>query len=138
VLEELEKKLAEDYHKFTHYLKTGKDKIVNELNKNKKIAGNLKENAEQALEDLKNGSVFTDDEAAQNFKNTLLDALKAAGMTGIFILPGGSIGLIALRKLLKTKEAKQIGIENLLTLTVEAHKDEQEKNIPSTDKDNHQ
>ena len=119
MLKELEDRIAGDYRKLVAGMKKGRQKFRKEMAKNKQIAIGLKDNASEALHDLKSGKVFHDDEAAQNLKNTLGDTLKAVGMTGIFLLPGGSIGLIALRKLLKSKEAKALGIENLLTLTIE-------------------
>ncbi|MFZ5551499.1 MAG: hypothetical protein ACOZCO_00180 [Bacteroidota bacterium] len=115
----MEKFLHPDYKKIGARLKSAKSKMRTEFKKNKEVAVELGHNAQQALHDLQSGKIFTDDEAAKNLKNTLMDSVKAAGMTGIFLLPGGSVGLIALRKLLKSKEAKKIGIENLLTLTVE-------------------
>lgn len=119
MLKELEDKIAGDYKKLVKKVRFGRDKLKVEMAKNKQIAIELKDNAQEALHDLKSGKVFTDDDAAQNLKNTLGDTLKAVGMTGIFLLPGGSIGLIALRKMLRSKEAKALGIENLLTLTIE-------------------
>ncbi len=119
MLKEIEKRISDDYKKIVTKVKSGRAKLKVELAKNKKVAIGLKENAEDALQDLKSGRVFTDDDAAKNLKNTLTDTLKAVGMTGIFILPGGSIGLIALRKMLRSKEAKALGIERLLTLTIE-------------------
>lgn len=116
---DIEKFLHPDYKKIGAKLKRAKSRMRTEFKKNKEVAVDLGHNAQQALQDLQSGKVFTDDEAAKNLKNTLMDSVKAAGMTGIFLLPGGSVGLIALRKLLKSKEAKKIGIENLLTLTVE-------------------
>lgn len=112
-----------------------KKNIRVELQNGKLIAGNLRRNSEKALIDLQSGKVFHDDEAAENFKNTLIDTMKAAGMTGIFLLPGGYIGLVAIRRLLNTKEAKKLGIENLLTLTIEeARKVEEEHNNNSEKK----
>ena len=130
-----DEQVKSDYKKLLEKVKSGRAKIRTELAKNKQIAVGLKENAQDALYDLKSGKVFTDDEAAQNFKNTLSDTLKAVGMTGIFMLPGGSIGLIALRKMLKSKEAKALGIENLLTLTIEeAEKIEASKDVKNDEK----
>ena len=119
MLEDLEKRIVDDYHKVTDKVKESGKKMRVELNKNKKVAKELGANAKKALEDLQSGKVFTDDEAAKNLKNSILDSLKAAGMTGIFMLPGGLIGLVALRKVLKRKEAKMLVIQNLLTLTIE-------------------
>ncbi|HYG52749.1 MAG TPA: hypothetical protein VD905_17720 [Flavobacteriales bacterium] len=136
MLKEIEERISGDYKKLVSKVKTGRSKLKVELAKNKKAAIKLKDNAQDALSDLKSGKVFTDDDAAKNLKNTLTDTLKAVGMTGIFILPGGSIGLIALRKMLRSKEAKALGIENLLTLTIEEAKkleDEEEKKLPGTD-----
>ena len=115
-----------------------KKNIRIELRNGKLIAGNLRRNSEKALIDLQSGKVFHDDEAAENLKNTLIDTMKAAGMTGIFLLPGGYIGLVAIRRLLNTKEAKKLGIENLLTLTIEeARKIEEEKNHNNSEKKNY-
>ncbi|HLP13714.1 MAG TPA: hypothetical protein VK177_17405 [Flavobacteriales bacterium] len=122
MLKEIEERISGDYKKLVSKVKNGRSKLKVELAKNKQTAIKLKDNAQDALGDLKSGKVFTDDEAAKNLKNTLTDTLKAVGMTGIFILPGGSIGLIALRKMLRSKEAKALGIENLLTLTIEEAK----------------
>jgi hypothetical protein len=131
MLKELEERISGDYKKIVSKVKTGRAKLKVELSKNKKAAIALKDNAQDALQDLKTGKVFTDDDAAKNLKNTLTDTLKAVGMTGIFILPGGSIGLIALRKMLRSKEARALGIENLLTLTIEeAEKLEKEEKKP--------
>ena len=123
-----EKKIEGDYNKLVSKVRNGRAKLKLELAKNKKVAIGLKDNAQSALQDLKSGKVFTNDAAAKNLKNTLTDTLKAVGMTGIFILPGGSFGLIALRKMLRSKEAKALGIQKLLTLTIEeAQKLEMEK-----------
>lgn len=128
MLKEIEDRISGDYKKLVSKLKTGKKKLKEEVARNKHIAIELKDNAQEALNDLKSGKVFHDDEAAANLKHTLGDTLKAVGMTGIFMLPGGSIGLIALRKMLRSKEAKALGIENLLTLTIEeAEKHEKEQ-----------
>lgn len=119
MFKEIEERIAADYKKLASKFKTGKKKLREELARNKQVAIELKDNAQEALHDLRSGKVFTDDDAAQNFKNTLGDTLKAVGMTGIFLLPGGSVGLIALRKMLRTNAAKALHIENLLTLTIE-------------------
>ncbi len=130
MLKEIEDRISSDYKKIVSSVRRGRKKLKSELARNKQMAIGLKDNAQDALMDLKSGKIFTDDKAAKNLKNTLTDTLKAVGMTGIFILPGGSIGLIALRKMLKSKEAKALGIENLLTLTIEeAEKLEKEKSI---------
>jgi hypothetical protein len=126
MLEELEKRIVSDYRKLTGFFKKSGKKMKVEFKKSKVVAGELKVNAEHALHDLRTGKVFTDDKAAANLKNTLADSLKVVGMTGIFLLPGGSVGLIALRKLLRSKEAKYLHIENLLTLTIEAAKEQEE------------
>lgn len=126
---DLEKRIVDDYHKVADKVKGSGKKMREEFMKNKKVAHELGGNAKKALEDLQSGKVFTDDEAAKNLKNAVLDSLKAAGMTGIFMLPGGLIGLVALRKVLKRKEAKMLGIQNLLTLTIE----ESEKVVKAED-----
>ena len=134
MLENFEKRISEDYHKIVFKLKRGRKKLKEEIKKNKEIASELRSNAEEALMDLKSGRVFSDDEAAKNLKNTLTDSLKVAGMTGIFILPGGSVGLVALRKLLRSKEAKSMGIEKLLTLTIEEAKKHEREETPEESK----
>lgn len=135
MLEDLEKRIVDDYHKVTEKVK-GSGKMMREsFKKNKVVAKELGHNAKQALEDLQSGKVFTDDEAAKNLKNSVLDSLKAAGMTGIFMLPGGLIGLVALRKVLKRKEAKMLGIQNLLTLTIEESEKAVEEKKPSTEEE---
>lgn len=128
MLEDMEKRIVDDYHKVVDKLKDGNKKMRKEFKKNKKVAKELGFNAKQALDDLQSGKVFVDDEAAKNLKNAVLDSLKAAGMTGIFMLPGGLIGLVAFRKLLKRKEAKMLGIQNLLTLTIEEAEKSNEDN----------
>lgn len=134
MLEDLEKRITNDYHKVAEKVKDGGKKMREEFKKNKKVAKELGGNAKQALEDLQSGKVFVDDEAAKNLKNAVLDSLKAAGMTGIFMLPGGLIGLVALRRVLKRKEAKMLGIQNLLTLTIEeAEKTEEDKEDKKND-----
>lgn len=119
MLKEIEERISADYKKLAARFRTGRKKLKDELARNKHVAIELKDNAQEALHDLRTGKVFTNDEAAQNFKNTLGDTLKAVGMTGIFLLPGGSVGLIALRKMLRSKGAKALHIEKLLTLTIE-------------------
>lgn len=119
MLKEIEARIAADYKKLASMFRSGKKKLREEMARNKHVAIELKDNAQEALHDLRTGKVFTDDAAAQNLKNTLGDTLKAVGMTGIFLLPGGSVGLIALRKMLRSKGAKALHIENLLTLTIE-------------------
>ena len=96
-----------------------KSAFQKEIKKDAKIGKQLGLNAQRALHDLETGRVFTDDDAAENLKNTLLDTLKVAEMAAIFSIPGGAIGLAALIKLLKSKEAKALKIENLLTLSIE-------------------
>lgn len=136
MLEDLEKRIANDYHKVTEKVKDGGKKMREEFKKNKEVAKELGFNAKQALDDLQSGKVFVDDEAAKNLKNAVLDSLKAAGMTGIFMLPGGLIGLVALRKVLKRKEAKMLGIQNLLTLTIEeAEKSKENQTDNKTDEE---
>lgn len=119
MLKEIEERISADYKKLASRFRNGRKKLKEELARNKQVAIGLKDNAQEALHDLRSGKVFHDDEAAQNLKNTLTDTLKAVGMTGIFLLPGGSVGLIALRKMLRSKGAKALHIEKLLTLTIE-------------------
>ncbi len=117
--EDIERNPAEDYLRLKEWFKTGKANLRKEFRRNREVARELGHNAEQALQDLRSGKVRTDKVAARNLRKTLINAVKAAGITGIFVLPGGAFGLLALRRLLKTKEAREWGMENLLTLTVE-------------------
>lgn len=98
-------------------LKELKEKVRKTFQEDKTIAVKLEKNVKRALEDLESGKVFHDDESAENFKNAVTDMAKIVGMTGIFLLPGGAPGLVAIRKLLKSREAEKLGIKNLLTLT---------------------
>lgn len=106
-----------------------KKSLKETFEEDKAIVHELHKNAKRAIEDLESGKVFHDDEAAENLKNAVTDLAKIAGMAGIFALPGGAAGLVALRTLLKSKEAEKLGIKNLLTLTdihiEKLHKDDQ-------------
>jgi hypothetical protein len=94
-----------------------KEKVKKTFNEDKAIAIKLEKNVKRAAEDLESGKVFHDDEAAENLKNSVIDMAKIAGMAGIFVLPGGAAGLVAIRQMLKSREAEKLGIKNLLTLT---------------------
>ena len=131
----METRIGKDFKRLRFRFKKVRKNLGEELRKSKEVAGDLKDNAEKALHDLQSGKVFTDDHAAENLKNTIMDSLKAAGMTGIFLLPGGSVGLVALRKMLKSKEAKKLGITNLLTLTVEESAKAQEEATKAKEKE---
>lgn len=96
-----------------------KEKMRQTFHRDKEIALELKNNSCKALEDLQSGKVFEDDMAAENLRDSLEDVLKVLGMAALFILPGGSIGLIAIRKLLQTDLAAKAHVEKLLTLSVE-------------------
>ncbi len=100
-----------------------KEKMLHTFHQNKEVAIILKNNSCKALNDLKSGEVFSNDMAAENLKQSIEDILKISSMAALFVLPGGSIGLIALRKLLQTDLAAKAHIENLLTLSVEEHSD---------------
>ncbi|MFN3342430.1 MAG: hypothetical protein ACK40M_07020 [Flavobacteriales bacterium] len=132
---DIEKRIIQDLTWIKGKFSLMRKNLSKEFRKSKVVAGDLRHNAEQALTDLRTGKVFTDDQALENLRNTLGDSLKAAGMTGIFILPGGSVGLIALRKMLKSKPAEKLGIENLLTLTVEESRKIEEEKMQKDDGD---
>lgn len=89
----------------------------------------IKKNIQQAIDDLDSGKVFEDDEAAENMKNTLLDLAKIVGQTALFVLPGGSIGIVAIRRFLLTEKAKKMKIHNLLSLSIK--KEEEQNNNKS-------
>ena len=96
-----------------------KANLLQQIEHDKEIVLKLKQNSTIALNDLKSGNVLTDERAAENLRNSIEDLLKVSSMTTLFVLPGGSLGLIALRKLLQTDIAAKAHIEKLLTLSVE-------------------
>jgi len=110
--------LIKDLHVLATKMEHIKQNMLQSLRRDKELATKLKNNSCVALGDLNSGKVFDDDIAAQNFRNSIEDVLKVSGMTALFILPGGSIGLITLRKLLQTDIAAKVHIEKLLTLSV--------------------
>lgn len=113
--EDLKWKLNSKY--VSDHYKEFKEDLKDFAIKNKKIAKKLLINSKDASEDLITGKVFSDDTAALNLKDTLIDITKVLGQGAIFVLPGGSIGLLALRRLLKTKGSEKLGIDKLLTLS---------------------
>ena len=72
--------------------------------------------------DLQTGDILKTS-SLKNLSNVLLDIAKITGQTALFILPGGSLGLVGLKKLLKTEGSKKLGIDKLLDLSVEAIKE---------------
>ncbi len=98
-----------------------KENMLNTLRHDKELALMLKNNSCTALEDLTTGRVFNDDKAAENLRSSIEDIMKLSGIAAVFVLPGGSVGLVVLRKLLQTDIAAKAHIENLLTLSVEQH-----------------
>lgn len=96
-----------------------KEKLKDKFNEDRVVAYELKKNIKQVIKDIETGKIFDDDNSAENAKNTLLDLAKITGQTALFILPGGSAGVVALRKFLKTEKAKQYGLENLIKLSVD-------------------
>ena len=91
-----------DKEKMKKGLKNFKSKILEEKDDYKEVANILRKLS-------KTGSITNDD--AKIIKTKLYDTLKMVGLGGVFVLPGGAIGVIILIKL-----AKRLGI-NLLPST---------------------
>jgi hypothetical protein len=103
-----------------HY-KEIKDDMVIGLADNVENTSLLYDNIQMVASDLQTGD-FLKTSSLKNLSNVLLDIVKITGQTALFILPGGSLGLVGLKKLLKTEGSKKLGIDKLLDLSVEAIK----------------
>jgi hypothetical protein len=103
-----------------HY-KEIKDDMVIGLADNVENTSLLYDNIQMVASDLQTGD-FLKTSSLKNLSNVLLDIAKITGQTALFILPGGSLGLVGLKKLLKTEGSKKLGIDKLLDLSVEAIK----------------
>ena len=97
-----------------------------------KVSKKVRENAKQALSDIKSGNISDNESAMENLKNVLNDIAKGTtlGIAFLFI-PGSSVAIPLLRKILRNK-SKNKKVQRLLELTVEADvkKDEPEDNEP--------
>lgn len=95
-----------------------KEKIKDGWNGDVVVAHEFGKNIKQVLEDLENGTAFEDGHANENLKSTIVDMAKMAGIGAIFVLPGGSAGVIALKKFLNSSKAKKMRIPNFLELSI--------------------
>lgn len=99
-----------------------KDKMVIGLSDNVENTNLLYDNIKMVASDLQTGHIMSTS-SLKNLTNVLTDILKISGQTALFVLPGGSFGLLGLKKLLKTEGSKKLGIDKLLDLSVEAIKE---------------
>lgn len=93
-----------------------KEKIKDSWNGNVVVAHEFKKNFMQLVDDIENGKAFHEDN--ENMKATITDMAKMAGIGAIFVLPGGSAGIIAIKKFLESDKAKKMGIPNFLELSI--------------------
>ena len=107
---------------FKSKLKTGLDKNIN-------LANKIKDNAAKALDDIKSGKAVTDKDSFQNLSNTLSDIAKVVGQ-GAFLafVPGSTLALPALKKLLHKHGPETLKINRLLDLSVETIEEELKEN----------
>jgi hypothetical protein len=104
-----------------HY-KEIKDNMIIGLADNVENTNLLYNNIQMVASDIQTGSILKTN-SLKNLANVLTDIAKITGQTALFILPGGSLGLLGLKKLLKTEGSKKLGIDKLLDLSVEAIKE---------------
>ncbi len=93
---------------------TIKEKIRDSWNGDVVVAHEFKKNFMEVIRDIEDGKI--DDN--KNLKSTIGDLAKMAGMGAIFVLPGGSAGVIAVKKFLESDKAKKMGIPNFLELSI--------------------
>ena len=94
-----------------------REKIRDGWNGDVVVAYEFKKNFKQVITDIESGKVFEDGHN-ENFKSTMVDMVKMAGIGAIFVLPGGSAGIIAIKKFLESEKAKKMGIPNFLELSI--------------------
>lgn len=92
-----------------------KDKIIVGFNGHSVVAYEFKKNFMQIIDDIEQGKSLDDNE---NLKSTVRDMAKMASIGAIFVLPGGSAGIIAIKKFLDSDKAKKMGIPNFLELSI--------------------
>jgi hypothetical protein len=101
-------------------MKFSKDKIKEYFESHRELAIKYNINAKIALNDIKTAKVLHDKQSLNNLKDVLTDTLKIVGQGSVIMFPFGTITLLALKRMLKSKSAKQIGIQNILKLSIEA------------------
>jgi hypothetical protein len=99
-------------------LGAAKEKLIDAWNGVDVVAHEFRKNFMQIVSDVESGKAFEDGALNDNAKNTLLDMAKMAGVGAIFVLPGGSAGVVALKKFLDSDKAKKMGIPNFLELSI--------------------
>lgn len=81
-----------------------------------KISKLIRANAKIALDDIKSGKIFEDDESAKNLANVIQDLLKGSLIGAIYLIPGSSIPFTIIRNILKS--SKNNKIRKILEFTV--------------------
>lgn len=104
------------YQKISISWTKAKEKIRDGWNGDVVVAHEFKKNLKQAIADIEAGKAF--DEGHSNIKSTFGDLAKMAGIGAIFVLPGGSAGIIVIKKFLESEKAKKMGIPNFLELSI--------------------
>ena len=95
-----------------------REKIKDSFNGDIVVAKEFRKNFKQLFKDLEEGKIFNDEKAKENAKSTFGDLAKITSMGALFVLPGGSVGIVALKKLLESDFAKSHGIKNYLELSI--------------------
>lgn len=109
-------RLDPTYRKIKDKLLNVKENLRDTWNGDVVVAREFKKNFMQVVHDVENGKAFSEDN--KNLKDTIKDMAKMAGMGAIFVLPGGSAGVIALKKFLNSDKARKMGIPNFLELSI--------------------
>lgn len=95
-----------------------KKRFFNSWNGSVIIVHEFKKNFLQLVDDIENGKAFHDKHSQENIISTIGDITKMIGMGAIFVLPGGSAGVIALKKFLDSDRAAKLRIPNFLELSI--------------------
>ena len=106
------------YQKSEIFLSKTKKKIQDAWNGDKVVAYEFKKNIKQVISDIESGKAFEEGQSNTNLKSTFGDLAKMAGIGAIFVLPGGSAGIITIKKFLESEKAKKLGIPNFLELSI--------------------
>lgn len=97
---------------------TIKEKVIDGYNEQSVVAYEFKKNFMQIIDDIEKGKAFDEKHPNENLKSTITDMAKMASIGAIFVLPGGSAGIIAIKKFLDSDKAKKMGIPNFLELSI--------------------
>lgn len=101
-------------------------RIVNKIDDVLGVSGGIyvsrmvRDNAKIALEDIKSGKVYCDDDSVKNLSNVIQDIIKGSLIGFVYLLPGALIPLTILRNALK--RSKKDKIRKILNLTVQNEK----------------